>query len=168
MGYGVIESTNNSQTLITAGVVHLDKVGDTYEKLKKIHEKVTFLIQTYQPTEMAIEAPFFGKNVQSMLKLGRAQGVAISVAMTMGLQVTEYAPRKIKLSITGSGNASKEQVAALVIKYLKIETMPSYLDTTDALAVGLCHAYQHKLGVPLGGASSWEKFIKEQPGRVKK
>lgn len=167
LGYSILIVSGTQYKLEAAGVVHLDKIGDAYEKLKRIHEKISMLINSYQPTEFSIEAPFFGKNVQSMLKLGRAQGVAISVAMTRDVPVYEYSPKKVKLSVTGNGNADKEQVSAMVLKYLKIDEKPTYFDTTDAIAVALCHAFQNSNALlQAGKANTWKKFITENPARV--
>ncbi len=177
LGYAVIEIVKKQITLHSLGVVHLSKYKDHYVKLQKIHEKVSFLMETYQPMAMAIEAPFFGKNVQSMLKLGRAQGVCIAAGMLQGVVVTEYSPRKIKQSISGNGNASKEQLSALLLRMLKLDTAPSYLDATDALGVAVCHHLQ--MQSPLYGLeskgqvkrkkkASWGSFVKENPNRVKK
>ena len=142
LGYAIIEIINKDIKLHSLGIIQLQKYNDPYVKLKKIFEKIQFLIQTHSPDEMAIEAPFFGKNVQSMLKLGRAQGVAIAAAAVNDLLVAEYAPRKIKQSITGNGNASKEQVSAMLQSQLGLHTMPKYFDATDALGVALCHHIQ--------------------------
>lgn len=142
---------------------------DNYERLKLIYNRVTELIVQYQPHEFAIEAPFFGKNVQSMLKLGRAQGVAIAAAMQFDIPITEYSPRKIKQSITGNGNAAKDQVWKMLQQILSIKEMPQYFDATDALAVALCHHYQ--ISGPLKitkGFKGWEDFIKKNPDKIKK
>ncbi len=155
-------------SLINLGIVHIGKETDPYKKLHKIFERTRKLIETYKPTEMAIEAPFYGKNVQSMLKLGRAQGVAIAAGMDSGLPVFEYAPKKIKQSITGNGNASKEQVAAMLKNLFKYEENPKYLDATDALSVAVCHHFQS--GSKLSGDSNykgWGAFIKANPDRAK-
>lgn len=144
MGYAIISIQQQQISIEAVGVVQLHKYADHYEKLQKIFEKVSGFINTYHPQEMAIEAPFYGQNVQSMLKLGRAQGVAIAAAMTHGLSVAEYLPRRIKQSITGNGNASKEQVAAMLQGMLTMDTIPSFLDATDALGVAVCHYLQTK------------------------
>ncbi len=146
----------------------LDKEKDPYLKLKKIFERTQKLIEAYHPDELAIEAPFYGKNVQSMLKLGRAQGVGIAAGITKGIPVFEYAPKKIKQSITGNGNASKEQVAAMLKNLLKYEEQPSYFDATDALSVAVCHYFQSSNPILKGGkAKDWKTFIKDNPDRVK-
>ena len=170
LGYGIIECVNRNIVLQAMGVLHLEKYNDHHLKLKKIFERTIELIEGFKPDEVAIEAPFFGKNVQSMLKLGRAQGVAIAAALSRGISVTEYAPRKIKQSITGNGNASKEQVAAMVQQLLKIPSvdMPEKLDATDGLAAAVCHYYQTSgPSVTDNKHSSWSAFIKAQPGRIK-
>lgn len=170
MGYAVIEVLGKNELKIhSLGVVRLNKYPDAYTKLKVIYEKITFLVDTYEPNEMAIEAPFFGKNVQSMLKLGRAQGVAIAAAMMHGMNVQEYAPRKIKQSITGNGNASKEQISAMLKHLLKLETMPKYFDATDALGVAVCHHLQLQSPLPVGGKkhNNWKSFLAANPDKLK-
>ena len=142
---------------------------DPYGRLELIHLKVRELIDKHAPHSFAIESPFFGKNVQSMLKLGRAQGVAIATAMSAGLQVTEYTPKKIKLSITGNGNADKEQIWKMLQRLLEIENRPKFFDATDALAVALCHFYeaQSPLHTLKKKSNSWEDFIKQHKDRVR-
>jgi len=150
------------------GVLKLATYGDHQTKLKEIFLQLQEIIETYLPTHMAIEAPFFGKNVQSMLKLGRAQGVSMAAAMTMGLDIIEYSPKKIKQSITGNGNASKEQVAAMLKSMLKFSVKEHFLDATDALATAMCHYHQLSHGgISVSKTTSWKKFMKENPGRVK-
>ena len=168
MGYGLIKVIGKEANLIVLGVIELKKYTDHYTKLKHIFDRVTSLIDQYHPDEMAVEAPFFGKNVQSMLKLGRAQGVAISAALSRSIPIFEYAPRKIKMAITGQGNASKEQVAMLLKNLLNIKDLPSDLDATDGLAAAMCHFYQ--TNVPIAGKTfnSWKDFMNKNPGRVKK
>ncbi|MDR2036885.1 MAG: crossover junction endodeoxyribonuclease RuvC [Bacteroidales bacterium] len=172
MGYGLIcEKTNNHADLLALGVLELHKFEDHYTKLKTIFERTIGLIDHFHPTELAIEAPFYGKNVQSMLKLGRAQGTAIAAALSRSLDVYEYAPRKIKMAITGQGNASKEQVALLLQKMFNIIEMPQNLDATDGLAAAVCHFYQKKVSSATpgaGAAKSWKEFINNHPGRVRK
>ena len=177
MGYGLIAVQGNAITLVELGVLKPGKVKDSYKKLQLIFNTVSGLITKYQPDHFAIEAPFFGKNVQSMLKLGRAQGVAIAAAMRHGLEVVEYSPKKIKQSITGNGNADKEQVMRMLQTILSFKEKPTHYDATDALAVAVCHHFQFKLPSPKGPAKkiktpaakngTWEKFIKENPHRVK-
>ncbi len=169
MGYGVIEVCGQQITLQSMGVVQLSKYGDSVQKLKVISEKVTGLIHQYGPTECAIEAPFFGKNVQSMLKLGRAQGVAIAAALMQQVEVFEYAPKKIKQSITGNGNAGKEQVAAMLQHLCKFAMQPTFLDASDGLAAAVCHHFQTVGGVKktAGKISGWKDFIAKNQDRVK-
>lgn len=164
MGFGIISGTGSKATLVDMGILKLNKIEDTYLKLKEIFDCVTRLIEKYLPDELAIEAQFYGKNVQSMLKLGRAQGVAISAALQRDIPIFEYAPRKIKMSITGHGAASKEQVAGILKNQLKLGDGPSNFDATDALAVAMCHFYQKQIP---GGKSfrNWEDFIKKNPER---
>lgn len=167
MGYGVIEIINNKPQLVTLGVLELQKYTDHYTKLGKIFERVSQLVEGYKVTEMALEAPFFGKNVQSMLKLGRAQGVAMAAGLSHNVPIFEYAPLRIKQAITGQGNASKEQVAMMLKQILKFDESSKYLDATDGLAAALCHYYQNQSLVPTGGVKSWKEFISKNPGRVK-
>ena len=168
MGYGVIAVKGKKLSVISTGVIHLHKLENHELKLKRIFEKVRFLVDEYLPDEVAIEAPFFGKNVQSMLKLGRAQGVAMAAVIMRDLPIQEYAPRKIKQAVTGNGNASKEQVAAMLKTILQFTDLPKYMDATDGLAAAVCHYYQ---GKSIGGGgknySGWEAFVKNNPKRVK-
>ncbi len=168
MGYGIIKVVGKEADLIALGVIELKKYTDHYTKLKKIFERVLSLIEQYHPDEVAVEAPFYGKNVQSMLKLGRAQGVAISAALSRSVPIFEYAPRKIKMSITGQGNASKEQVAMLLKSLLKIKELPSDLDATDGLAAAMCHFYQSNVPDTGKAFNSWKDFINKNPRRIKK
>jgi crossover junction endodeoxyribonuclease RuvC len=170
MGYGLIKVTGNKTELIELGVLKPGKIKDSYKKLQLIFNTVSGLITKYQPDAFAIEAPFFGKNVQSMLKLGRAQGVAIAAAMRHGLEVTEYSPRKVKQSITGNGNADKEQVMKVLQTLLSFKEDPKHYDATDALAVALCHHFQSNspAGKTTKGVKGWDEFIKKNPGRVLK
>lgn len=172
MGYGVVGINGKEFTLISIGIIKLDKLEDHAIKLKHIFERVTGIIDSYKPDELAIEAPFFGKNVQSMLKLGRAQGVAIAAALMREIPIYEYQPRKIKLSVTGNGNSSKEQVAAMLQVLLKFEEMPKHLDATDALGAAMCHIFQNSprgFGLKTGkkAGSGWGKFVAENKDRVK-
>jgi crossover junction endodeoxyribonuclease RuvC len=167
MGYGIIRSDGKKPELITLGVIDLKKFGDHYLKLQKIFERTLSLIDEYHPDEIAIEAPFYGKNVQSMLKLGRAQGVAMAAGLYRSVPIFEYAPLKIKMAITGEGKASKEQVASILQKTLLIKELPKNLDATDGLAAAVCHSYQK----PIEGSASytsWKDFIGKNPGRLKK
>ena len=168
MGYGLISVTGNTVALIEMGVLKLSSKQDAYERLEQIHIKVSAIISQHRPHSFAIEAPFFGKNVQSMLKLGRAQGVAIAAAMQAGITVTEYSPRKIKQSVTGNGNADKIQVMKMLQTILKFTEEPKSFDASDALAVALCHHFQNSS--PLAAASGkndWKSFIAKNPGRIK-
>lgn len=168
MGYGIIAIKGKSLRLITLGVINLSKYEDHYIKLKKIYARIQSIIQEYNPDEMALEAPFFGKNVQSMLKLGRAQGVAMAAGLAYDIPITEYAPRKIKMSITGTGTASKEQVAAMLERIIKSPIDTTFLDATDALGVAVCHFYQtSRANVQQGKAyNSWKDFMQKNPQRV--
>lgn len=165
MGYGLICVKNSAVELLQFGVIHLSKYEGHELKLKKIFERVTHIIDEYHPDEVALEAPFFGKNVQSMLKLGRAQGVAMSAALARDIPIVEYAPKKVKQAVTGNGNASKEQVAAMLMTIFKFKELPKLMDATDALAVALCHHFQK--GAPEKKSKSWEAFVTENPKRVK-
>lgn len=168
LGYAIIECSGSKFQLLEMGVVHLKKLNDPALKLRKIFQRLQMIIETYEAKEMAIEAPFYGKNAQAMLKLGRAQGVAMAAAIMKGLPVTEYAPRKIKQSVTGNGNASKEQVAALLQQMVKMDISDQYLDATDALSVAICHHYQSVGGFSAPSRkNSWSSFIKDNPDRVK-
>jgi crossover junction endodeoxyribonuclease RuvC len=166
MGYALIKVIKSKVELIQYGVIKLDKYPDHHLRLKKIQERIKEIIEEYLPDEMAIEAQFFGKNVQAMLKLGRAQGVAIAACLEKNIPVVEYAPKKIKQSITGNGNASKEQLAEMIIREMKIQIKDDfYLDATDAIGVALCHHYQK--GINQRQTKSWGKFVEENKGRVK-
>ena len=166
-GYGVIRATGNSPELLAIGAIDLSRFDDHYLKLKHIFERTAGIIDEYHPDELAIEAPFYGKNVQSMLKLGRAQGAAIAAALTRSLPIFEYAPRKIKMSITGQGAASKEQVAAMLMNILKFNLSDFKLDATDGLAAALCHFYQTNNPMQDKAFNSWKDFISKNPKRVK-
>ena len=177
MGYGLISVHKSNISLVEMGVLQLAKKQDHAERLKMIFMKMESLIKIHKPAAVAIEAPFFGKNVQSMLKLGRAQGVAIAAAMMGGLESVEYAPRKVKQSITGKGNATKEQVWQMLQHTLKFEEDPRFMDATDAVAVALCHHYQNRIPVPKEKGptrvstakkrSNWESFIAMNPDRLR-
>jgi len=166
MGYGVIAIHRNQPVLLLMGTLNQQKIKDHFEKISKIFDRTLQLIQEYKPSAMAIESPFYGNNIQSMLKLGRAQGAAISAALHQSVPVFEYAPRKIKQSITGHGNSSKEQIANFLQYILKVELKPETLDATDGLAVALCHYYQCNNPVKAGSSKNWGDFIKKNPGRV--
>lgn len=167
MGYGLIACESNKLSLITMGIVKLQRVPDHFKRLNKIYDRIAALIEEFKPDTVAIEAPFYGKNVQSMLKLGRAQGVAIAPALKHGIPVFEYAPRRIKQAITGNGNASKEQVATMVQHILQFKEDPKYLDATDGVAVALCHHYQGGQIGHASGPKSWAEFVRKNPGRVR-
>ena len=168
MGYGILQVLDNKPSLLAMGVMQLAKYDDHYLKLAKIYSRIIGLIDEFLPDEMAIEAPFFGKNVQSMLKLGRAQGVAMAAAISRDIPIVEYAPLKIKMAITGNGRASKEQVAYMLQKILRIpdENMLSQLDATDGLAAALCHFYQSN--VSTGGVKykDWKDFANKNPKKI--
>ena len=186
MGYGVLEVEGKTLRAIVLGDIDLHKIADPYDKLRYIFERVKELITNYSPAQVALESPFFGQNVQSMLKLGRAQGVAMAAALSCNKSVAEYAPSRIKQAITGTGAASKEQVAAIVMRTLKIEQPPRKLDATDGMAVALSHYYSttNPINQALGdsrvkglggekkarkrGTKSWEQFVSENPKRIKK
>ncbi len=182
MGYGIIEVEGREVRSVVMGDIDLHTMSDPYRKLRYIFDRVGKLIDDYQPREVALESPFFGANVQSMLKLGRAQGVAMAAALSRDKEVFEYAPTRIKQAITGSGSASKEQVAAIIKRMLKLEYVPRRLDATDGMAVAMCHYYTARTPISqamgtarvkgLGGgkkaakgSSSWETFIKQNPER---
>lgn len=169
MGYGAIKCTGQKAEMLGMGVIDLRRMGDTYLKLGKIFERVTGIIDSFLPDELAIEAPFFGKNVQSMLKLGRAQGVAIAAAINRDIPIHEYAPRKIKLAITGSGAASKEQVAGMLQHLMNIDKteMSRFLDATDALGAAYCHFMQSNRPESMSSVKSWKEFINRNPQKVK-
>lgn len=175
-GYGILEVADGGKLYAVAlGDIDLRKVGDTYQKLRVIFERVSALIDGYKPDEVALESPFFGENVQSMLKLGRAQGVAMAAALSRGLEVSEYAPRRVKQAITGQGAAAKEQVAAMLGSMLGIEYDPRRLDATDGMAVALCHHFTTSATIPrtttgAGRSSkktSWEDYLRQNPERVR-
>ena len=170
MGYSIITVNGNQLQVLEMNALKMDSRKDNYERLQLIHQKVTTLIQQFRPNCFAIEAPFFGKNVQSMLKLGRAQGVAIAAAMTAGLEVFEYSPKKVKQSITGNGNADKEQVWKMLQRIVATDQfLVEYLDASDALAVAVCHHFQDSVLLPDTGKKmkGWKAFIGANPERVK-
>ena len=169
MGYGILGIKGRKPSMIAMGVIKLSRFDSHYLRLRHIHERVSALVGQYLPDEMAIEAPFFGKNVQSMLKLGRAQGVAMSAALERDIPIAEYEPRKIKMAITGNGAASKEQVQEMLRRILSIpaDMMLPELDATDALGAALCHHYEQSRPQAAAGPRSWKEFIAKNPGRVK-
>ncbi len=182
MGYGILSIEGNKMSCEMLGIIDLHKISDPYTKLDQIFRRVKGLIEVYNPDEVALESPFFGKNVQSMMKLGRAQGVAMAAALSCDKKVFEYAPRRIKQAVTGSGSASKEQVAMMLRQLLKITDIPNKHDATDGLAVAMCHYLQSELSISttpqekkkkaLGGGrntgESWERFLEKNPDRIKK
>ncbi|PUZ22088.1 Holliday junction endonuclease RuvC [Chitinophaga costaii] len=169
MGYGLIRIEQKKASLIDMNVLKLSKHKDHYERLQLIQIRVQELIAQHRPAVCAIEAPFFGKNVQSMLKLGRAQGVAIATAMQAGVAVSEYSPKKVKQSITGNGNADKEQVWAMLQRILLCGERPDFLDASDALAVAVCHFFQENNPLSgLGKSKGWDQFLQDNPGRIVK
>ena len=169
MGYAILGIKGKKPSLIAMGVIELSKFESHYLRLRRIYERVQGLVEQYLPDEMAIEAPFFGKNVQSMLKLGRAQGVAMAAALSRDVPIVEYEPRKIKMAITGNGGASKEQVREMLRRILAIpdESLLPQLDATDALGAALCHYYESAKPAVARGSSSWKSFIAAHPDRVK-
>lgn len=168
MGYGLLKITNNKPEMLAMGILQLNKYEDHYLRLRKIFDRTLGLIEEYLPDELAIEAPFFGKNVQSMLKLGRAQGTAIAAALSRDLPIFEYAPLKIKMAITGNGRASKEQVSDMLQRLLKIpkETMLPQLDATDGLAAALCHYMQTNRPQMEKSFTSWKDYIAKNPKKI--
>ena len=167
MGFGLIRVVGKRMEFLQLNELILTKYSDHYVKLRLIFERTIDLIESFHPDEIAIEAPFFGKNVQSMLKLGRAQGVAMAAGLSRQVPITEYSPKKIKMAITGNGNASKEQVAKMLQQTLGLKELPKNLDSTDGLAAAVCHFYNS--GKPMGGKnySGWSAFVKQNEGRVK-
>lgn len=169
MGYGVLKVQGNKTEALALGVIDLRKLGDGYLKLGHIYERVSGIITSYLPDELAIEAPFFGKNVQSMLKLGRAQGVAIAAAIQHDIPISEYAPMKIKMALTGTGGASKEQVAGMLQRILKLdaEQMKQHFDATDALAAAYCHFMQSSRPQSQVSYRSWKDYVNKNKDKVK-
>lgn len=168
MGYGLIRINGKKLELLHFGVIHLNKLATHPDKLKHIFDRLTAIIKEFKPDEMAIEAPFFGKNVQSMLKLGRAQGVAIAASLSYNVPFEEYSPKRIKQAITGNGNASKEQVAAMLQQLLNFPEMPKYLDATDGVAAAVCHYFSKGVGEHNKSKSAdWSAFVKNNPKRTK-
>ena len=168
MGFGLIKVVNKKMEFLQLNELLLQKYSDPYIKLKLIFERTVELIDTFHPDEIAIEAPFFGKNVQSMLKLGRAQGVAMAAGLSREVPITEYLPKKIKMAITGNGNASKEQVAKMLQSLLGLKELPKNLDSTDGLAAAVCHFYNSGR-VEIGKSyTGWDSFVKQNPSKLKK
>lgn len=168
MGFGLIKVTGKEMHFLQLNELQLKKYNDHYLKLKMIFERTVELIDTYHPDEIAIEAPFFGKNVQSMLKLGRAQGVAMAAGLSREIPVTEYSPKKIKMAITGNGNASKEQVAGMLQSLLHLKELPKNLDSTDGLAAAVCHFFNSGKATGKKTYNNWGAFVKQNEGRIKK
>jgi crossover junction endodeoxyribonuclease RuvC len=168
MGLGIICVKGNKIEIIAMDVLNLEKMTDPFLKLKKIFETTLRTIDTFHPDEVAIESPFFGKNIQSMLKLGRAQGVAIAAAMYRDVPVFEYSPRSVKQSITGKGGASKEQVAGMLAALLSMKEIPDYFDISDALAVAVCHHFKRANPAASSSFSGWKAFLAQNPGRIRK
>ncbi|MEM6299057.1 MAG: crossover junction endodeoxyribonuclease RuvC [Bacteroidota bacterium] len=167
MGYGIIKVSGQNMSLVQFGVLHLRKYPDHYARLGKIFERVSQIVREFKVTQVALESPFYGKNIQAMLKLGRAQGVAMAAALACNIPVSEYAPKRVKQAVTGQGSASKEQVAKMLQNILNFKEMPDLLDATDAVSVAVCHYYQSKS--PLGnvsGGGGWKAFLSQNPDRV--
>lgn len=179
MGYALIRVERKKPSMLALGVIELSKIDNHYTRLRRIFDRVSMLVEQYHPDTLAIEAPFFGKNVQSMLKLGRAQGVAIAAALAGDIPVAEYEPRRIKQAVVGNGGASKEQVRTMLVRILNLDEskLPAQLDATDALAAALCHFYEITSPIPAaaprqrsrsgGKSSSWADFVSRNPDRVK-
>lgn len=169
LGFGVIHVDSHGPHYVDMGVFDLRKIKDPFEKLANIYAGVDEILETVKPDVLAVESPFYGKNAQVILKLGRAQGAAITAATIRGIPVSEYAPRKAKIAICGNGAASKEQVSMMIQKTLGVQLDPKYLDATDALAIALCHYYEQSSPLArVGGKSDWKKFLEANPDRVKK
>ena len=167
MGFGVIRALGNQPELICLDTIHLTKYKDHYTKLKHIFEKTLGIIDEFKPDEIALEAPFYGKNVQSMLKLGRAQGVIMAASLSRSIPVFEYLPRKVKKSVSGNGAASKEQVSGMLQRMYQFKTVPKYLDATDGLAVATCHFLQADAGINSSSSTNWKSFIRQNPDRLR-
>ena len=167
MGFGLIKVEKNQMHFLQLNELQLSKYSDHYVKLKLIYDRTIELIETFHPDEIAIEAPFFGKNVQSMLKLGRAQGVAMAAGLSRDIPITEYSPKKIKMAITGNGNASKEQVAKMLQSLLRFKELPKNLDSTDGLAAAVCHFFNAGKGGDQKKYTGWKAFVSQNHGKVK-
>lgn len=167
MGFGLIKVEKQKMELLQLNELQLKKYDDHYLKLRVIFDRTIELIDTYHPDELAIEAPFFGKNVQSMLKLGRAQGVAMAAGLSRQIPITEYEPKKVKMAITGNGNASKEQVAKMLQQLLNLKELPKYFDSTDGLAVAVCHFFNSGRVTSQKSYTSWESFVKQNESRIR-
>ena len=167
MGFGLIKVEKNQMHFLQLNELQLSKYSDHYVKLKLIYDRTIELIETFHPDEIAIEAPFFGKNVQSMLKLGRAQELAMAAGLSRDIPITEYSPKKIKMAITGNGNASKEQVAKMLQSLLRFKELPKNLDSTDGLAAAVCHFFNAAKGGDQKKYTGWKAFVSQNPGKVK-
>ena len=167
LGYGIIQVKKDGLKMITFGVIHLNKLATHADKLKRILDRLNGIIEEFNPDEIAIEAPFFGKNIQSMLKLGRAQGIAMAAGLSREIPITEYSPKKIKMAITGNGNASKEQVAKMLQNLLAIKELPKNLDSTDGLAAAVCHFYNSKNSFEGTKYSSWSSFVNKNKDKIR-
>lgn len=167
MGFGLIKVEKQKMELLQLNELQLKKYDDHYLKLRVIFDRTIELIDTYHPDELAIEAPFFGKNVQSMLKLGRAQGVAMAAGLSRQIPITEYEPKKVKMAITGNGNASKEQVAKMLQQLLNLKELPKYFDSTDGLAVAVCHFFNSGRVTSQKSYTNWESFVKQNESRIR-
>ena len=168
MGFGIISVSDKKMSLIEMNELNLKKHKDHYLKLKLVFERTIALIEDFKPDEIAIEAPFFGKNIQSMLKLGRAQGIAMAAGLSREIPITAYSPKKIKMAITGNGNASKEQVAKMLQNLLQINELPKNLDSTDGLAAAVCHFYNSKNIIEGSKYSGWSSFVKHNKDKIRK
>ena len=168
MGFGIIRVSDKKMSLIEMNELNLKKYKDHYLKLKLVFERTIALIEDFKPDEIAVEAPFFGKNIQSMLKLGRAQGIAMAAGLSREIPITEYSPKKIKMAITGNGNASKEQVAKMLQNLLKIKELPKNLDSTDGLAAAVCYFYNSKNIIEGSKYSAWSSFVKQNKDKIRK
>ncbi len=166
LGYGIISISKGEPRFIYAGIIDMRKLKEHDKKLNKIYNEITKVIDKFRPDEIAIEAPFFGKNVQSMLKLGKVQGVIMGAAISQSISFYEYAPRKVKMAVTGIGSASKEQVSGIITNYLKLAKPPEPLDAGDAIATALCHYFQNIITHPENKAKTWKEFIRKNPDRV--
>jgi len=166
MGYGLIKVLNNEMSFLLLNELNLKKLNDHYLKLNHIFNRTVEIIDNYNPDEIAIEAPFFGKNVQSMLKLGRAQGVAMAAGLSRQIPITEYSPKKIKMSITGNGNSSKEQVAKMLKNLLAFDELPKNLDSTDGLAAAVCHHFNNNQVNKEIKFSSWKSYVQQNPKKT--
>lgn len=167
LGYGIISISGNNPQFVYAGIIDMHKLKYHDEKLNKIYTDIIKILDKFHPSEIAIEAPFYGKNVQSMLKLGKVQGIIMGAAISRSIPFYEYSPRKVKMAVTGSGGASKEQVARLLANFLKLKDIPKPLDASDAIAIALCHHFQGSISSPENKVKTWKEFIRKNPGKIK-